>query len=252
MQDELINKVQDLRMILTRLAVGQDEKGDSNLYFELRTELFSNKVTKNLLPNFVISCRALNDFWPFIKKRFGTYAERREFIREQFEPLFTYLEGEKVFLYDDIISDSVIRFDCDTVVHMWEKALDRRTTDPDGAITAARSLIESVCKQILTERNTAYEDSYDLPKLFKTTAKCLNLAPELHNDNVIRQILSGIQTTIHGFAALRNELSDAHGQPKGGYRANIRHAEFAVNLAGSTASFLIQTHQETSIKSTSN
>lgn len=245
MQEKLINKTQELRMILTRLATGQEEKGDGNLYTQLRTELFLNRVIKSLLPDFVTLCRALDDFWPYIKVRYGTYAERCEFIREQFEPLFAYLEGDKVFLYDDIISDSIIKFDCDSVIYMWEKALERRTTDPDGAITAARSLIESVCKQILTERDVTYEDSYDLPKLFKTTARCLNLAPELHNDGTIKQILSGVQTTVHGFSALRNELSDAHGQPKGGYRANMRHAEFAVNLAGSTASFLIQTHQET-------
>jgi len=247
-----MNKVQDLRMVLTRCAVGQDEKGDDNLYIRLRTELFSSRVTKGLLPEFVISCRALNDFWPFIKKSYSTYAERREYIRNQFEPLFAYLEGDKVFLHDDIISESVIKFDCDTVERMWEKALDRRTTDPDGAITAARSLVESVCKQILIERNSAYEDNYDLPKLFKATARCLNLAPELHNEGIFKQILSGLQTTIYGFASLRNGLSDAHGQPKGGYKAGKRHAELAVNLAGATARFLIQTHQETLVNSTSN
>lgn len=245
MQEELINKVQELRMILTRLATGQEGKGDFDLYIQLRTELFLSKVTRSLIPDFITSCRVLDDFWPYIKTRYSTYAERGEFIRVQFEPLFAYLEGDKIFLYHDVISDSITKFDCDTVLYMWEKALERRTADPDGAITAARSLIESVCKQILTERDIDYEDSYDLPKLFKTTAKCLNLAPELHNDGIIKQILSGIQTTVHGFSALRNELSDAHGQPKGGYRANSRHAEFAVNLAGSTASFLIKTHQET-------
>jgi len=71
MQDEMINKSQNLRMILTRLAVGQDEKGDDNLYIQLRTELFSNRVTKNLLPDFVISCRVLNDFWPYINVNSG-------------------------------------------------------------------------------------------------------------------------------------------------------------------------------------
>ena len=153
-----------------------------------------------------------------------------------------------MFFYDDVINDSVVKFDCDTVTRMWTKALERRDSDPDGAITAARSLVESVCKQILTERGASYENNFDLPKLFKTTARCLQLAPETYNEEVFKQILSGMQRTIDGFAALRNGLSDAHGHPKGGYRANKRHAELAVNLAGTTASFLIQTHEETLVK----
>ena len=252
MQNDLFNQAMNLRMLLTRLATGEDKTEDGEEYTTLRREFTANSFTKALLPEFVISCRILNDFWPYIKSRFGTYAERREYIREEFEPLLAYLEGDRLYLRDNLINQSVERFDCDTVYHMWGKALNRREADPDGAITAARSLLESVCKQILKERNVEYNDSYDLPKLFKATTRCLNLAPQLHNESILKQILSGVQTTVHGFASLRNELSDAHGQAKGGYKVNKRHAELAVNLAGSITSFLIQTHQETLLKSTSN
>ncbi|WP_217646771.1 abortive infection family protein [Pontibacter chinhatensis] len=249
MQTDIFNKAMNLRMLLTRFATGEDKKEDGEDYKNLRNEFVANSFTKALLPEFVVSCRVLSDFWPYIKRRFGTYAERRDYIREEFEPLLAYLEGDRVYLHDSVIGNSVEKFDCDTVHHLWSKALDRRETDPDGAITAARSLIESVCKQILRERDIEYDDSFDLPKLFKTTARCLNLAPQLHNESILKQILSGVQTTIHGFASLRNELSDAHGQPKGGYKVGKRHSELAVNLAGSVASFLIQTHQETLLKS---
>ncbi|SIT88736.1 Abortive infection C-terminus [Pontibacter indicus] len=241
-----------LRVLLTRLATGEDKREDGEEYVNLRNELFANTFTKALLPEFVISCRILSDFWPYIKCRFSTYAERREYIREEFEPLLVHLESDRLYSHDHVINYSIEKFDCDSVNYMWGKALGRREDDPDGAITAARSLIESVCKQILKERNIEYDDSFDLPKLFKTTARSLNLAPQLHNENILKQILSGIQTTVHGFASLRNELSDAHGQPKGGYRVSKRHSELAVNLAGSIASFLIQTHHETLLKSTSN
>lgn len=252
MQNELLEKALELRSVLTRLAVGEDVVEDSDLYVSLRNDFYSDKFTKKLLPDFVLSSRILSDFWPYIKRAFNTYADRREFIREQFEPLCAYLEEERAFFYDDVVNDSITKFDCDTVIRMWTKALERRESDPDGAITVARSLVECVCKQILTERDVAYEHNFDLPKLFKTTARCLQLAPELYNEEVFKQILSGMQRTIDGFAALRNGLSDAHGQPKGGYRANRRHAELAVNLAGATASFLIQTHQDIPIKSMSN
>jgi hypothetical protein len=250
MQNDLFNRAMELRMILTRVATGEDTKEDGEVYKHLRREFITNIFTKALLPEFVVSCRLLNDFWPYIKSRFSTYVERREFIREEFEPVLAYLEGDKLYIHDSIISDSIGKFDCDTVHYMWSKALDRRETDSDGAITAARSLLESVCKQILVERNIPYDDSFDLPKLFKTTTRSLNLAPQHHIESILKQILSGIQTTVHGFASLRNEFSDAHGQPRGGYRVSKRHAEFAVNLAGSTASFLIQTHLESLVQMT--
>lgn len=42
--------------------------------------------------------------------------------------------------------------DSERVKRLWTKALERRVSDPDGAITAARTLLESVCKHILDDR----------------------------------------------------------------------------------------------------
>jgi hypothetical protein len=71
----------------------------------------------------------------------------------------------------------------------WSKALDRRQSDPEGAITMARSLLESVCKHILDELQVDYDDTMDLPKLYKLTAETLNLAPSQHTEQVFKQIL---------------------------------------------------------------
>jgi len=46
--------------------------------------------------------------------------------------------------------------------------LERRATDPEGAITAARTLLETVCKHILDEKGEPYEDGIPLPKLYNT------------------------------------------------------------------------------------
>jgi hypothetical protein len=40
----------------------------------------------------------------------------------------------------------------------WRKALDRMASDPEGAITLAKSLLESVLKHILDERNLTYSE----------------------------------------------------------------------------------------------
>lgn len=49
---------------------------------------------------------------------------------------------------------------------------------PDLAIGTAKELIETLCKSILTEHNSAIEPGWDLPQLMKKTAKLLKLTPE--------------------------------------------------------------------------
>lgn len=119
--------------------------------------------------------------------------------------------------------------------------MERRATDPEGAITAARTLLETVCKHILDEQGLVYVDTDDLPKLYKATAGSLNLSPSQHTEQVFRQILGGCQAVVEGLGAVRNRHSDAHGRGKQGVRPLPRHAELAVNLAGTMATFLIAT-----------
>jgi Abortive infection C-terminus len=119
----------------------------------------------------------------------------------------------------------------------------RRATDPEGAITAARSLVESVCKLILEELGVEYNDSADLPTLYKTTAKQLKLAPSDHTERQFKQIL-GCQLIVEGMGSLRNRISDAHGKGRTVYRPGPRQAELAVNVAGTMASLLDVTWEE--------
>jgi hypothetical protein len=120
--------------------------------------------------------------------------------------------------------------------------MERRETDPQGAITLAGTLLESVCKHILDDRGVVYENDGDLPGLYKLVAK-LNLSPSQHSEAVFRQILGGCTAVVEGLGALRNRLSDAHGQGKRPVKPAPRHAELAVNLAGAVALFLVATHQ---------
>lgn len=142
---------------------------------------------------------------------------------------------------DALISETLISFD-ESAVHLaWTKALERRATDPEGAITAAKTLLETVCKHIVDEAGGNYGDNDDLPKLYNTAAEMLNLAPSLHTETVFKSILGNCQSIVGNLAGLRNRLGDSHGQGKRYVRPQARHAELAVNLAGSVAMFLIST-----------
>lgn len=145
------------------------------------------------------------------------------------------------------ISGVLEAFDPEHVHAIWQKALARRTSDPEGAITAARTLLESVCKHILDDAGTPYPDDTDLPKLWAQVAKTLNLAPAQHQETVFRAILGNCQAVVNNLAAIRNRAGDAHGQGRRNVKPKARHAELAVNLAGTMASFLVTTWKEKAI-----
>lgn len=141
---------------------------------------------------------------------------------------------------DAAISSTLRQFEPEQVHGRWTAALDRRSTDPAGAITLARTLLEDVCRWLLEELGENAGDQDDLPALYRKLAKRLKLAPDDHSEQVFKQILGSCQQVVEQLGALRNKLGDAHGGPRRAKPAP-RHAELAVNLAGSMATFLVST-----------
>jgi Abortive infection C-terminus len=239
----LIERATMMEGIMIASATGGSN--DTHIYEHLRREFMQSDEIKNLLPPFVRTYRNLGAFWPYIKNEAGSYAERRKLISGAFTPLLDWLEGRHHSPGDKVVSDALETFDLDGVHAVWTKALTRRTTDPEGAITVARTLLETVCKRILDARSIAYTDKEDLPKPYAMAAKALNLAPDQHSEEPIRAILGGAMTLVNGIGTLRNRLSDSHG--RGGklpVKPSPRHASLAVNTAGAIATFLVETFLE--------
>ena len=231
LQNELISR-----------ATGSPNNGI--LYHELRVHFLSDEATKNLLPSFVRTCRTIGHFWSFIKDESATYDGRKKIIREAFAPLFDYLEGANRAPADTAISDTLATFDPEGVHTVWQKALSRRFDDPDGAITSARTLLETVCKRILDEAGETYSEKWDLPKLYNAVAGLLNIAPSQHTETVFKTILGSCKAIVDNLGGLRNKIGDAHGHGGKPVRVAPRHAALAVNLAGAMATFLVETWQE--------
>lgn len=142
---------------------------------------------------------------------------------------------------DGEISAALGAFSPEDISDRWRAALERRSTDPAGAITLSRTLLEDVCKWVLTEAAVPYGDKDELPTLYKKLAAVLNLAPDAHTEQVFKQILGNAQSIVESLGALRNKLGDAHsGGPKKA-KPQLRHAELSVNLAGTMATFLVAT-----------
>jgi len=238
-EQELLLKVESLQNLLIAQATGKS--ADENEYKELRDVLTKEIIIKPLLPRFVISCRDLNQFWEHIKGKYAHYQERREYLWSEFAPLIQKLEGLDSSPVDHSVQQTLPKLDVEHVRQIWGLALVRKDTDPDGAITAARTLVESVCKSILDDFGISYDQDMDLPKLYRLTSEHLNLAPSQHTEKIFKQILGGCQSVVEGLGALRNKLGDAHGQGKLPVKPAPRHAELAVNLAGTMATYLVNT-----------
>jgi hypothetical protein len=71
-----------LQTTLLSRATGGSANNDH--YKSLRRYFLENPNTKPLVPQWVRRKRSLSHFWEYIKNKFSTYAERREFIWDEF------------------------------------------------------------------------------------------------------------------------------------------------------------------------
>lgn len=119
--------------------------------------------------------------------------------------------------------------------------------DFEGAVTNARTLIESICLFII-ESKTKEKYNYDgnLIKLYKAVASMLKMSPGDYEDDNLRQILSGVFSVINGVSGLRNNFSDAHAKSpsKANYKIDERHAILTVNLAKTITEYLFLSYEK--------
>ena len=240
--DSLFEKALMLQRMIALVATGGDMV--DLIYRTVRSEFMADSITKALLPTFVRTCRDRGNLWSHLKNIHsgsGAYDIRRRHINEAFAPLLEHLEEGNSVPSDADVSNVLSKYDGEGVQSAWAKALKRRSSDPQGAITAARTLLEEVCKHILEDSDVPNFDKWDLPKLYSETSKLLNLAPSQHTEEVFKRILGGCHSVVANLGELRNKISDAHASGRKPSKPAPRHAALAVNLAGSVAMFLIET-----------
>ena len=238
----LIEQFEEFHGILGRRAEGKSSDGDKERYVDLRDSLIADPVASARLPRFVRAYRTLDEFWNFIKYEHRSYGERRTFLKGEFDLLIKNLEESGAHSpVDDSLERTLTSFDTEEIRRTWERASKRLDGDPAAAITSARSLVEAVCKHILGESGEEYDDSTDV---FGPTAKLLKLAPDQQSEQTFRRITGACQSIVGSVESIRNLYGDAHGKGRTHTPPSSRHAELAVNAAGTLAVFLIRTWQE--------
>ena len=76
--NELFIQAETLQNLLISCATGGQENNIE--YTRLRQTVLANAALETLVPQFIKTCRNLDQFWQFIKYKFGSYAERRNYI----------------------------------------------------------------------------------------------------------------------------------------------------------------------------
>ena len=115
------------------------------------------------------------------------------------------------------------------------------TSDFDGAITNARSLVEAVLTAVEREFDPAPVDyDGDLQRLYKRVSKHLNLSEagsQVVDDN-LKQVMRGFVNIVGGIAGISNKMGDRHART---YKPAAHHSVLAVNAAMTLCSFVFDT-----------
>jgi hypothetical protein len=131
------------------------------------------------------------------------------------------------------------------------KALERAVAENPGlAFDLAKTLIESACRTILTERGAFCDPTDDLPKLFKIATQRLPFLPpsasgEVEARNSLLQTLSGLSTAVQGVCELRNAYGFAsHGSDSPRLAMESVQALLAASAADTIIGFLHRVHRQ--------
>jgi hypothetical protein len=122
--------------------------------------------------------------------------------------------------------------------------------NPGLAFDLAKTLIESVCRMVLGERNIAYSEDDDLPKLFKTASQNLPFLPQTASGESevresLKRTLGGLSTAILGICQLRNQCGFAsHGSGSPRPPMESVQALLAAEAADTIVGFFHRVHRQ--------
>ena len=130
-------------------------------------------------------------------------------------------------------------------------AIERAVVENTGlAFDLARTLIESTCRTVLTERSIPYNMDDDLPRLFRLVTQNLPFLPASESNAVevresLVRTLAGLHTAIQGICELRNQCTFAsHGSDMERPTMDDTQALLAAEAADTIVGFLFRIHDQ--------
>lgn len=175
---------------------------------------------------------ALNDLcWEERPSRYEYPSEntRRE-LREQ---LHTFISPDPIGMRFSSIRETAFRED-------WASCITRLPNDPASAITAARTMLETLLKTIITERGGEPDNSGDIGRLLRQAEDMVGL--DRNAEQPVHQIIGGLSSVVSGLATISNRAGDRHGLVAGQSIDDPGLAQLCVHAAGTVGIALIELH----------
>lgn len=122
----------------------------------------------------------------------------------------------------------------------FERALENIAYDHGEAVLSACNILESIFKTYIQDESLKMPSKLDVLSCWKVIRDDLGFNPSTVQDDDLKQILSGIASTINGIAALRSHASAAHAEGRWRYNLEARHARLAINSAHTIATFVLE------------
>lgn len=244
MPSPLLAIAEDLKTLL--LSHVQQGNGDEQAFTNLRRQLLAERKLNSLIPDFLRTDTTLQEVRRRAQRLGGesgsgmnvaSYDSRRTWLQNEFRPLLEFLQRPQISTVEEVLAETLSTVDSTHIRAAWDKALERRHDDPDGAITIARSLVEAVCKHVLGEGN--YTNKDELPDLYKKASRFLRLTEDGFADESLKQVMRGCVQIVQGLGEFRNKMGDAHGKGPVEPMADPLQAELAVTTAGAMATFFL-------------
>lgn len=135
-------------------------------------------------------------------------------------------------------------------VEALEDAMPER---PGVMVSFCRTIIETTCKTILTDRGVHVDTGWEAPKLVSEAMKYLNLGPN-EDGGVDKQLRKGAESLVRGLNQIVEgvvEIRNAHGSAAHGADAYMplldsRYAEILARSTDAVVGLLFRTHLRSS------
>lgn len=203
-----------------------------------RAELFSSAVG-SLPAN--LQYYSLNDltFFEYESKYRYPSAQERTTLREA---LHNLISPSPIGLSFSRIRETAFRED-------WVTCQTRLIfTNPPAAITAARTLLETLLKTIISERGGEPDASGNLGHLLKQVEALLGF--ERGERQAEHQVFSGLASVVTGLSAISNIAGDRHGTIGGKTIDDPYFANLCINAAGTVGLAFIEMHLFSELQNT--
>lgn len=175
---------------------------------------------------------ALNDLTWEIKP--SRYEYPNETVREKLRlDLHAFISPDPIGIRFSRLRETAFRED-------WVSCITRLPHDPASTITAARTLLETLLKTIITERGYVADNSGDLGRLLRQAQDAVGFNRAA--DQPTHQIISGLASIVNGLATISNVAGDRHGLVAGQSIDDPGLAELCVHAAGTIGLAFIELH----------